>query len=385
MANILILGGGFAAISAAETLASELGAAPEITVISKSADFTFLPAIVPLVFSDFAPEEIRFDLRPRLAERGIRFVQGEVRAINTRRRRVEVSREGIDCTFTFDYLVMAIGPRVVPERVPGLMDHAHQLNTVDAAIKFKDAVSRFEHGSIVVGLCPDATLPVPVCESAVALAGRFSEKIKNGDISVTVVFPSSLENAFAGSNLFRNLEATFDRKGIRLVSDFPVTEVGESEIFSASGGSIKYDLLMLIPSFASQLSRLNDGPETDLSGFAHVNALMQVAGAERVYAAGDIIALPGPKFGYMAMRQGEVAALNILAEVKGEKPAAEYRHKIEWAIGEKYTDPVFFHYGIWDETLDDFDENALFGMARMMRDRYGQIKVTEAENYLAAT
>jgi sulfide:quinone oxidoreductase len=379
MARILILGGGFAAISAAETLTSAIGDGHEITLVSKNPDFTFFPAIVPMVFGDFAPEDIRFDLRPRLAARGINFVQGEVRAINTRLRTVEVSEDRIDITLPFDYMIMAIGPRIVAGQVPGLFQYAHHLVTVEAAIKFKEAVSEFKSGAIVVGLCPNGTLPVPVCESAVALAEKFKLEITHGDISVSVVFPSTFEKAFAGSTLFRNMEATFESKGIRLVSDFPVTQVDEGEIASASGESLKYDLLMLMPPFASQLSLRNLGPVTDFSGFARVNSFMQVTGAHRIYAAGDIVSLPGPKFGYMAIRQGKVAALNILSELKGEAPAVEYRHKIEWAIAEKYTDPVFFHYGFWDDTLEDFDENALFGMAKEVRRLYGPVKRTDAE------
>jgi sulfide:quinone oxidoreductase len=274
---------------------------------------------------------------------------------------------------------MAIGPRFVGGLVPGLFEHSHHLVTVDAAMKFKDAVSEFKSGSIVVGMCPEATLPVPVCESAIALADKFKSEIERGDVSVSVVFPSTFEKAFAGSSLFRNLEETFERKGIRLISNFPVTQVDEDEIASASGGSIKYDLLMLIPPFASQLSLRNLGPVTDVSGFARVNAFMQVQGADRIYAAGDIVSLPGPKFGYMAIRQGKVAALNILAELKGEEPSVEYRHKIEWAIAEKYTDPVFFHYGFWDDTLDDFNENAMLGMAKEVRRHYGPVKRSDAE------
>lgn len=286
MARVLILGGGFASISAAETLASHVTNDDQIILVSKNADFTFFPAILPMVFGDFKPEEIRFDLRPKLAQRKIQFIQGEVRAINTRARTVDVAGDRVDSRIAFDYLIMAIGPRVVGGLVPGLFEHAHNLITIDAAIRFKEAVFKFKSGSIVVGLCPEATLPVPVCETAVALADRFSDEIERGDVSVSAVFPSTLEKAFAGSSLFRDLEAEFKRKGIRLVSDFAVTQVGESQILSASGASIKYDLLMLLPPFASQLPFRNVGPLTDFSGFARVNAFMQVAGVERIYAAG---------------------------------------------------------------------------------------------------
>ena len=380
MAKILILGGGFAAISAAETIAAGIGDAHEITLVSKSSDLTFYPAIVPMVFGDLAPEDIRFDLRHALAAHSIRFVQGEVRAINTRLRKVEVAQDRLDTTLDFDYLIMAIGPRIAAALLPGLLENAHDLLTIDGAVKFKEAVSEFESGSIVVGLGPEANLPVPVCESAFALSEKFREEIKRGDVSVSAVFPSSVEKAFAGSTLFRDVKAEFDRKGIRLVSDFPIAQVEVDQIVSTSGESIHHDLLMLIPPFASQLSLHNLGPITDIWGFAKVDSLMRVEGVDRIYAAGDIVSLPGPKFGYMAMRQGKVAALNILAELRGEKPSKEYVHKIEWAIGERYTDPIFFHYGFWDNTLEDFDDNALFGMAKKVRARYGSIDTSFASS-----
>jgi len=168
------------------------------------------------------------------------------------------------------------------------------------------------------------------------------------------------------------------------VPDFAIAQVQKNEIVSTSGASIHHDLLMLIPPLASQLSLHNLVPITDIWGFAKVDSLMKVEGLERIYAAGDIVSLPGPKFGYMAIRQGKVAALNILAELRGEEPAAEYVHKIEWALVERYTDPIFFHYGFWDNTLEDFDDNALFGMAKKLRDRYGAIKVDLANSNVAS-
>lgn len=374
MARVVILGGGFAAISAAETLAASVGSEHEIVLVSKSPQFTFFPAIVPMVFSDIRPEEITFDLRPKLAERNIQFVQGEVRGINTRKRTVDVLGKRFECTIGFDILLVAVGRRLVIDAVPGLAKHAHRLLSVADAVKFKEAITAFDSGSIVVGLCPDATLPVPVCETALGLAERFESQIRNGSISVTVAVPTTLEKAFAGSALFRDVEGEFDRKGIRLLSDFAITGVDGERVFSALGDSIKHDLLMLVPPFGGRLSLRSLGPVTDVSGFARVNSLMQVADLDGVYAAGDIVSTIGPKFGYMAIRQGKVAAANILAELAGEEPSVEYIHKIAWAIAERYTDPVFFHYGIWDETLEDFDENVLFGMARSIRERYGPIR-----------
>jgi sulfide:quinone oxidoreductase len=372
MAKILILGGGFAAVSAAETLA-RAAKEHEVTLVSKNSDLTFYPAIVPMIFGDFTPDDIHFDLRPRLAARNIAFVQGEVRSINTQRRAVSVARDRIDEVLHYDYLIVAIGPRVGSIGIPGLLEFSHNLTTIDGALRFKGAIAEFDAGPIVLGLCPMAVLPVPVCESALALARKFARQIDNKDVSVTVIFPTSVEKAFSGSALFRDIEGEFRLKGINLITDFEVSHVDETHVFSTNGASVPHKLLALMPAYRSQLSLRNLGPVTDISGFLRVDDYMQVEGADRVYAAGDIVSFSGPKFGYMAIRQGKVAATNILADLFGDDHRVKYEHKIPWALKSKYTGPIFFHYGVWDDTLTDFDPDALFGIAKEMRDRYGSI------------
>src|SRR5687768_6583831 len=118
MARVLILGGGFAAISAAETITAAIGNEHEVMLISNSSDLTFFPAMVPMVFGDFKPEEVKFDLRPKLAERGINFLKGEVRGIDTRRRTVEIAGDRIRSTVGYDHLIVAVGRRLVIGFVP---------------------------------------------------------------------------------------------------------------------------------------------------------------------------------------------------------------------------------------------------------------------------
>ena len=50
MAKVLILGGGFGGVVAAEWLAERLGTEREITLASRSREFLFYPALVRLAF-----------------------------------------------------------------------------------------------------------------------------------------------------------------------------------------------------------------------------------------------------------------------------------------------------------------------------------------------
>jgi NADH dehydrogenase FAD-containing subunit len=376
MAKILILGGGLAAVAAAEALAPAAHE-HEVVLVSKNSDLTFYPGIVRMIFDELQPADLRFDLRPELAERNIRFVQGEVRSINTFRRTVDVARDRTDDVLEFDYLIIAIGPRAGSDTIPGLSEFAHTPVTLDAALRFKEALDSFRSGAIVIGLCPLAVLPVPVCELALALAAKYQDEVRAGDVSVNVVFPETIEKAFAGSSLFRDIEGEFKENGVELTTDFAVSHVDNVNVFSSASRWIPYDLLALIPPFTTQLSLRNLGPVTDISGFIKVNPLMQVVGHGNVYAAGDVVSIPGPRFGYMAVRQGKTAASNILAELRGEERATEYVHTVAWALSQRYTRPTFFHYGIWDDTLEDHDEGVLFGFAKKLRDHFRRIADSE--------
>lgn len=374
--KILILGGGFAAVAAAETFVRAGCPKAEVTLVSTNRDLTFYPALVPYVFGDFGlvREDLTFDLASKLKQNGIRFVEGEVLSIDPVHRMVELTGEDVEGGIHYDHLVIALGRRLATENVPGFFEYSHHLLGIDAAERFGKALWKFTGGAIVVGLSPGAFLPIPVCESALALAKRFKDKIADGSVSVTAVFPQALDDAFLGANLFRNLKSAFSEHRIELVEHFPVASIGRNSITSQEQKDLSFDLLMLVPPFRGQaaLDRLENA--VDARGFLRVDDSMKVEGFDRIYAAGDIVSLPGPRFGYMAIRQGRVAATNVLDAIDPAIEPLTYEHKIAWAIGEKYTDPIYFHYGFWDDSLDDFDENSFFGMARPLRAKYGKIK-----------
>jgi NADH dehydrogenase FAD-containing subunit len=62
MANVLVLGGGFAGVVAAESLAQRLGTEHRITLVSRHREFTFFPSLVQLAFGRLNLEDVFFDL-----------------------------------------------------------------------------------------------------------------------------------------------------------------------------------------------------------------------------------------------------------------------------------------------------------------------------------
>ena len=371
MANILILGGGFGGLIAAEKLASAFGSEHQITLVSKSRKFIFYPALVQVAFGKFKPADISFDLRKKLSGIGVRFKEGEAVRINTESRLISVAKEDYTIDVSYDYLVIASGRRLATEKTPGFYEHAHHLLGVEAALKFGAAVKDFRGGRIVVGMCPGAYLPVPACETAFALARRFETEISEKKISITVVFPETVREAFGGAKIYGELEWAFAKHAINTLENFPVREISADKILSDDGQAINQDLLMLIPPFQGQEMIKNLGI-ADESGFASVNKFMQIAELPQTYAVGDCTALAGPKLAHMAVRQAAVAAKNIASEIKGEQPDEVYHHEISTIIDQGGADSIYLQYGIWNDELYRLQEGTLWSWVKSIHDRYWQ-------------
>ena len=373
MANVLILGGGFGGLIAAERLSAALDSSHQITLVSPNQDFTFYPSLVRLAFDECEPDDIRFDLRTKLNDTRVHFVRGEMTGMNPRAKKVTVAGDEFRGEISYDYLVIAIGRRLATEKVAGFFEHAHHLLGVRAAQKFGDAVSSFRQGDIIVGMCPDAQLPIPVCETAFALARKFESEISDGDVRVKVVFPGPLESVFGGATLHKELESSFRHRGINVLYDVPINKITETEILSSAGHAVKHDLLMLVPPFRGNASLAPLGITDDMN-FVAVDKTMRVPGLENAYAVGDITAFEGPKLAHMAVRQADIAAANIASEIAGRKGTEEYYHEIAMVIDAGGSDSIYLRYGITDETLYGLRKGRIWGLAKSTHDRIWQAR-----------
>lgn len=367
MAKILILGGGFGGLITAERLSAALGSEHQITLVAPNQKFTFYPALVQIAFGECEADDIQFDLSAKLNELGVQFVQGELIGVSPARRTAKITGADFDGEIHYDYLVIAVGRRLATEKTPGFFEHAQHLLGVKAAFKFGELVRNFRAGTIIVGMCPDGCLPVPVCETAFALARKFEAEMRSGKIRIKVIFPESLEAAFGGANLHKELEAAFKRHNIQVLYDVPIREISFNEIFSAKKHQIKCDLLMLVPSFRGNAALRSLGASDDFD-FIKVDGAMRVHGLEKTYAVGDIVAFSGPKFAYMAVRQAEIAAANIISEISGREPFEEYYHEIATIIDAGGADSIYLHYGIWDDTLYRLKKGRFWGWIKEAHD-----------------
>src|SRR6185503_1013979 len=170
MAKVLILGGGFGGVVAAKRLAEQLGDEHQITLVSRSRHFVFYPALVRLAFGKCERDDVSFDLRHAMLDRRVNFIEAEVARVDPHERIVKIAHGEVEGRLPYDYLIFALGRRLATERISGFYEHAHHLLSVDKAITFGKAIAEFREGRAVIGQCAGARLPIPVFETAFALA-----------------------------------------------------------------------------------------------------------------------------------------------------------------------------------------------------------------------
>jgi sulfide:quinone oxidoreductase len=370
MANVLILGGGFGGVVAAEKLARALGAEHQVTLVSRSSRFTFWPALVRLAFGLCEPADISYDLRAAMLDRRVRFIEATVAHVDPHARRAVLTGGDISGEIRYDYLVYALGRRLATERVRGFFEHAHHLLGVGPALKFGEAVKDFRAGHAVVGSCPGARLEVPVYETAFALARRLEERGERARI--TVITPDLPGDRPGGADISRAVAPALESHHIEVLHSFPIAEVNEEVVRSEDGREVEHDLLMLLPPFEGTSALAGTGL-TDEEGFVRADHTMRVTGAERMYAAGDAVYFSGPKMGHMAVRQAEVAAENLAAEIAGREPAARYEHELQLVV-EAGADSVYLHKKLWDDGEKDVSWSPFWSWAKRVHERYWRMK-----------
>jgi sulfide:quinone oxidoreductase len=372
MAKVLILGGGFGGVVAAEQLARELGDEHQITLVSRSRRFVFYPALVRLAFGKCEPEDVSFDLRRSMLSRRVNFIEAEVARIDPIERKVTIAHGEVEGRVTYDYLIFALGRRLATERITGFYENAHHLLNVDKALQFGKAVTQFQGGRAVIGQCPGARLPVPVFETAFALSRFLDARGCRERARITVVSPDSSDLQLGFSDVTIALRRALDSHNIEFLPDFPIDTVKPGAVISGNGQAINFELLMLVPPFQGSSAASCLGV-TNAEVYINVDSAMRVLGLKRVYAIGDCVNFSGPKMAHMAVRQAEVAATNLAGEIKGHLPLSHYIHEMRVVIDDGGRDSIYVQKDLWLDEPANVKQGRFWSWAKRAQEEYWEV------------
>ncbi|MGE0425098.1 MAG: NAD(P)/FAD-dependent oxidoreductase [Reyranellaceae bacterium] len=167
MAEIVVLGNGLSGTLMAYELVPQLRRDDRLTVIGQGTHYQFVPSNPWLAVGWRDRKDIEVDIEEVMRRKGIRYLGQGARRVHPGENRIELE----DGSFQpYDYLVIATGPDLAFDEVPGFgpAEHTQSICRADHAEQAKEAFERLVQspGPVVIGAAQGASCFGPAYEFA---------------------------------------------------------------------------------------------------------------------------------------------------------------------------------------------------------------------------
>jgi sulfide:quinone oxidoreductase len=326
--KILILGGGMGGTIVANIVARGLkqeirNGDVNLTQLSASDKHMYRPGLLYVVFGRMGETDLYRDQRSIL-DPGVRFFVDPAVNIDTNKQKV-TTQSGRE--YSYDYLVIATGSRIMPELVPGLKEGGHWFYDIDGAKKLRDALKNFTGGKIAISVGVPHKCPVAPLEITFMLHDYIAKKGLADKTEITYTYPIGRVHSLEPVAYWAAPE--FEKKGIRYETFFNMETIdpGKKSVTSMEGSTVDYDLLIAIPPHKGQQAIIDSGLNKD--GWIPTDRhRLTCEGMTNVFVVGDTTNLPISKAGSTAHYEAEVVADNLISEIRDGMAAKTYDGKV---------------------------------------------------------
>ncbi|MBF8644564.1 NAD(P)/FAD-dependent oxidoreductase [Pseudomonas pudica] len=288
--NILIIGAGFAgvwsALSAARLLDQAQRADISISVLAPQPELRIRPR-----FYEADVHGMKAPLGELFEAVGIHFIPGNADSIDTEGRSVSYTdTQGHQQQIAYDRLILAAGSQVARPAVPGLSEHAFDVDQMESAMRLE------QH---LVGLAALPASParntVVVCgggftgiETATEMPARLRAILGASAALRVVVFDRGAQiGAALGAGITPSIIAACEQAGVEWKAGASVVAVDAGGVTLDNGDHIASNtVIWTVGVKASPLTAQVAG-ERDNFGRLKVDSHLKVLGQEHVYATGD--------------------------------------------------------------------------------------------------
>jgi NADH:quinone reductase (non-electrogenic) len=337
--RILILGGGFAGLTVAMELERKLARDPsvEITLINRDNFFLFTPMLHEVAASDLDLTTIVNPVRKML--RRVNFLAGEVDQIDLEQKRVIVSH-GFNHhphALEFDFLVFGLGSVTNTYGLPGVQEHALTMKSLGDAMPVRNhLIAHLEEAD------SDCCEKIESLLTFVVAGGGFAGVETVAGINDFVrralrSYPHLSEDMVrvmlihSGPVILPELEESLGVYAQKILAGRKVEIHLKTKIEGFSGGTVRLSDGTVIPTKTlvwtagiSPNPLLETIPCLKERGRLLVTEFLELQGWPGVWALGDCSAVPDrltgkfhPPTAQHALRQGKVAAHNLIATIRG--------------------------------------------------------------------
>lgn len=346
MAHVIVIGAGIGGVPCAYELRKRLGKDHRVTLVGSSPYFEFTPSNPWIAVGWRRCEKTRVELRKPLDSKGIEWHDESAKDIDATRNSVRLSS---GAELAYDYLVIATGPKLAFDEVPGLgptgftqsictHEHARQ-----AWEKYQEFLAN--PGPIVIGAAAGASCFGPAYEFAMILDADLRKRKMRDQVPMTFVTsePYIGHMGLGGVGDSKGLmESELRQRHIRWLVNAKVASVAanvmqvvehDDQGKPKTEHALPFKYAMVIPAFKG-VDAVASVPELcNPRGFVLIDAMQRSKKYPRIYSAGVCVAIPpveptpvptgAPKTGFMIESMVSAISENIVAEINGEPATAQ--------------------------------------------------------------
>jgi NADH dehydrogenase len=341
--RILILGSGFGGLYTALHLEKKLRRYSdfELTLVNRENFFLFTPMLHEVAAGDLDVTHIVNPVRKLL--RRTHFFNGDIKSIDLRERRVSVAHadDDHDHELSYDYLVLALGSVTNFYNLPGLVENSLTMKSLSDAIRLRSRLIKNLEEADFECACEDRSRLLTVVVAGGGFAGvetiasvndfvreaiEFYPKLSEKDLRIVLIEATDMILPELGPELGAYARKKLARRGVKFLMNTAVKSVSDDEVNLSDGTSLKTNLLVWTAGVSPNplLDMLDCSKER---GRLVTNEFLEVPDYPGVWALGDCAAVPDqttgkscPPTAQHAIRQGKIAAHNILAAIRGSSP-----------------------------------------------------------------
>jgi sulfide:quinone oxidoreductase len=255
----------------------------------------------------------------------VNFVIDEITHIDPDKKEVKTKKH----KFSYDFLVISTGCKVVPEENDGLMEawgkNAFSFYTIEGAEMLHKKLKEFDGGKLVMNI---AELPFKCPVAPIEFVFLADWYFKNRGIrhKTEIEFVTPLPGAFTKPKASAVFIESAKSKNIKITTSFELNAVNGKEkyIESIKGDKVSFDTLVVVPSTIGD-KVISDSGMDDGIGYVptHHNTLKALK-HDGIYVIGDATNVPTSKAGSVAHYEADVVVFNIMSEIHGVKPEEIY-------------------------------------------------------------
>lgn len=341
MAHIAIIGAGVGGLPCAYEMREELGKEHQITIINNRDHFQFTPSNPWVAVGWRTAKEISVPLEGILKKKKINLIVDTVTEIDAEKNILMFNQAD---PLEYDFLVIATGPRLAFEEVPGsgpdkytssICSSEHALSAFDDFQKLLD-----NPGPIVIGAMPFASCFGPAYEFAFIVDTELRKRKIRHLYPMTFVtsepYIGHLGLGGVGDSKSM-LSSDLRSHDIKFISNAKTTKVEVDRLFVEElddQGNIKakheiaFNFAMMLPAFKGIDAVANVDGLCNPRGFVLINENQRNPKYKNIYSAGVCVAIPpveatpvptgAPKTGYMIETMSTAIVKNIGHELRGE-------------------------------------------------------------------